>query len=719
MNIVQLQDMLKSMPDNRLQQELSTPTGSVPQYLVLSEVVRRDKIRSEAASKPTTTVAQDLAQKLLPQPPQAFAGGGFISASESMGNAGFSGYPTQQPKTPNPISANTGITSMFAPSPAPKPAAPQTVNNVQVSQPQPKFDDGQSNNFDSPSYYEQGAYANGGLASFAGGGMSGDLPFFIKREADRLGIDPVDLATAISYETGGTFDPAAKGPKTKWGRHIGLIQMGEPQRKQYGYDPNGSLDSQMSAVGNYLADRGVKPGMKLLDVYSTINAGAPGLYNRSDEKAGGAPGTVLDKVRDQMAGHKEKAMNLFGLFPQAVTDLVYGKPLGAGQGAAGFEARAENVPSPDMATRSGGIMDMIGLKAGTPGADQRLADMKSLGLNMMQQKKKPMQIPDMRMAPADLSGLSRMKSDPNEIASAMLNYGQYMGAMASGGAVRMADGDYVPLGVNQNPSYTPESILPDWLKEGWMTGQQAQEYRKKIEQSKPDPETKASVDEAIKQYQLYPQTRAAVNRQRGPLGPSGESTGHMTPDEAALSAARSKPSQYQLSMGMLERSDKRQQEYLDKLVEMQRRQMEEATGGKSFLRQLGLGMLMNPTSLQESIASGAQNAIQSREAAQSEGTNKLDQYDLAKMKLASDMEAEKAKLEMSNMYPEGLTTQQQAQYLFGKIVELRNKAADDPTKEADVKLYDSVIRNMMTKFGIPALSNENSGLTDYFNAVVK
>ena len=35
--------------------------------------------------------------------------------------------------------------------------------------------------------------------------------------ANALGIDPVDLATAISYETAGTFDPTKRGPTTKWG----------------------------------------------------------------------------------------------------------------------------------------------------------------------------------------------------------------------------------------------------------------------------------------------------------------------------------------------------------------------------------------------------------------------------------------------------------------------------------------------------------------------
>ena len=137
----------------------------------------------------------------------------------------------------------------------------------------------------------------------------------IASSAQALGIDPVDLATAISYETGGTFDPVKAGPTTQWGQHRGLIQFGEPQAKQYGVDWNNPIGSQLGpegAVVKYLRDRGVKPGMGMMDVYSTINAGAPGLEGRSDANNGGSPGTVADKVNTQMAGHRQKAMALFG-----------------------------------------------------------------------------------------------------------------------------------------------------------------------------------------------------------------------------------------------------------------------------------------------------------------------------------------------------------------------------------------------------------------------
>jgi hypothetical protein len=138
----------------------------------------------------------------------------------------------------------------------------------------------------------------------------------IKDTAKSLGISPVDLATAISYETAGTFDPTKRGPTTQWGQHRGLIQFGEPQAQKYGVDWSRPLESQLGpdgAVARYLRDTGVKPGMGLLDVYSAINAGGVGRYNRTDANNGGAPGTVRDKVERQMGGHRAKAAALLGV----------------------------------------------------------------------------------------------------------------------------------------------------------------------------------------------------------------------------------------------------------------------------------------------------------------------------------------------------------------------------------------------------------------------
>lgn len=136
--------------------------------------------------------------------------------------------------------------------------------------------------------------------------------------AEARGLNPIDVATAISYETGGRFDPMIAGPTTQWGTHRGLIQFGEPQAKQHGVDfsnPDAAWRSQLDptsgAVWKYLDGAGVRPGMGLPEVYSAINAGSVGRMNASDANNGGAPGTVADKVAG-MGPHREKAAQFLG-----------------------------------------------------------------------------------------------------------------------------------------------------------------------------------------------------------------------------------------------------------------------------------------------------------------------------------------------------------------------------------------------------------------------
>ena len=138
----------------------------------------------------------------------------------------------------------------------------------------------------------------------------------IVETANRLGIPPNDLATVISYETGGTFSPA------KWGgtggKYLGLIQFGPNEQRKYGVHQNQSFTEQMKAVEKFLIDRGFK---KWLDqnpnatdqerrtaLYSTINAGSPGqkYWGKSDK-----PGhNVMTHTQSMFAGdHAKKASN--------------------------------------------------------------------------------------------------------------------------------------------------------------------------------------------------------------------------------------------------------------------------------------------------------------------------------------------------------------------------------------------------------------------------
>lgn len=145
-----------------------------------------------------------------------------------------------------------------------------------------------------------------------------DLKSLIIETADELGMPPQVLATIISYETAGTFDPRKKGPTTQWGQHEGLIQFGQPQQKAYGVDlssPEAAIASQLGrngAIVKYFRASGWQPGMSELDAYSVVNAGGPGRGNRTDANNGGAPGTVADKVNTQFEGHRAKAAALLG-----------------------------------------------------------------------------------------------------------------------------------------------------------------------------------------------------------------------------------------------------------------------------------------------------------------------------------------------------------------------------------------------------------------------
>jgi hypothetical protein len=141
-------------------------------------------------------------------------------------------------------------------------------------------------------------------------GASSELAKAIKWAAGELGGDPIDVATLFSFETGGTFSTSIKGGAG--GKYVGLFQAGPNEQAEFGVRAGQSYQEQAEAFVRYMKKRGYKPGMSFLDMYSTVNAGAPGRHNARDTSVGGTPGTVADKVNNQMAGHRKNATALFG-----------------------------------------------------------------------------------------------------------------------------------------------------------------------------------------------------------------------------------------------------------------------------------------------------------------------------------------------------------------------------------------------------------------------
>ena len=77
MNILEVEDIIKGLPDQALQKEAQAPSGQVPQFLVVSEIQRRTDMRkrfqSQQQEQPQGTISQQIVQEgiaSIAPPPQ-------------------------------------------------------------------------------------------------------------------------------------------------------------------------------------------------------------------------------------------------------------------------------------------------------------------------------------------------------------------------------------------------------------------------------------------------------------------------------------------------------------------------------------------------------------------------------------------------------------------------------------------------------------------------
>lgn len=147
------------------------------------------------------------------------------------------------------------------------------------------------------------------------GSMGGDAirqRTALQEVAGELGVDPIDLATIIGFETGGTYDPGIVGGEGN--NYEGLIQMGEAERNTYGFTPGMTFEEQLRGpVLNYFKDRFAKAGMStqgasLEDLYTTVIAGNPG----ANRDAKDSNGTSARSGVSLMGPHRQVAIQRFG-----------------------------------------------------------------------------------------------------------------------------------------------------------------------------------------------------------------------------------------------------------------------------------------------------------------------------------------------------------------------------------------------------------------------
>ena len=113
MNLIEISEQLKDVPDRFLMKEVQAPSGAYPAYLVVAELGRRKRMRDTAMKeRPETTVTEDLTQPSLEQLQMAMA-------------------QMQQPQT------MSGMPQM-----APAPMAPQAQQAQMMSQQAPRLNAG-------------------------------------------------------------------------------------------------------------------------------------------------------------------------------------------------------------------------------------------------------------------------------------------------------------------------------------------------------------------------------------------------------------------------------------------------------------------------------------------------------------------------------------------------------------------------------------------------
>lgn len=146
--------------------------------------------------------------------------------------------------------------------------------------------------------------------------LTADDIAYLRQASARDHYNPDDAMKVFSYESSGR--PDVWGGKGK--NYFGIFQAGPSERKQFGIDTvNPSAKNQIDAFGKFLSSRGYKPGMGLLDMYSTVNAGSPGHYSASDGN-----GTVASHVASMLG---RASPGVTGSVSTAPANLSGGGPL--------------------------------------------------------------------------------------------------------------------------------------------------------------------------------------------------------------------------------------------------------------------------------------------------------------------------------------------------------------------------------------------------------
>ena len=139
----------------------------------------------------------------------------------------------------------------------------------------------------------------------------------VQRIANELGIDIVDLATIMNYESGGNlangqFRNGIDRYGGGGGVHLGWIQFNPENQQRYGVYTGMTAEAHADAVIQYLKDRGVRPGDGINVIYQAIQGGSTEkarMYGVDPAYPRDANDTLVQHIKNMRAEHTEAVVN--------------------------------------------------------------------------------------------------------------------------------------------------------------------------------------------------------------------------------------------------------------------------------------------------------------------------------------------------------------------------------------------------------------------------
>jgi hypothetical protein len=151
---------------------------------------------------------------------------------------------------------------------------------------------------------------------------------------------------------------------------------------------------------------------------------------------------------------------------------------------------------------------------------------------------------------------------------------------------------------------------------------------------------------------------------------------------------------YDLLREMQTSTTQAEQAYYDEMLRMEREKAEQSGGLGAFLRQMGLGMMASPGSLQQQLVGGLYSAGTSREETQAAMKDKINELTLAKKKADIEAIKNRIQLQVDELTAGQLGPKDQAT-LAVRALEAKLKDETDPdARKIIMEQIDSILRSV-------------------------